>query len=321
MHLTLRQIHYFVEIVDAGTMTRAAEKLHVAATALSLQIRAMEDRLGIRLLHRHSRGVRPTEAGAELYCRACRILAMVDETERVLVPPSIAPGRALRLGVPPSALRVIGVEAVLAGSRQIEGAAVSLTEGLTCELVERLAEGDLDYVLACELEPLPTMHSLDLIEETLVFATSRSTACERGTVTLAEALASDLVFYGEQEVCWKLVQAAARSAGLPVNVAHTVGSTDVIRHMVSCGVASAIVPFGLVEEERRRGEIAVHLLEDHPIHRRMSLAWLDHGQPEYSAEIFLGFVTEVVESLHAHTRPYSRLLAQQGSGHVLSSAD
>lgn len=319
MHLTLRQLHYFLKIVDAGNMTRAADSLHLAPTALSLQVRAMEERLGVGLLQRHSRGVRPTRAGAELYKRGQQILSMVDETERLVAPGELADIRCLRLGVLPSALRMIGVNAVLAGSNRLGGLVVQLVEGFSGDLAIRLQHGELDFVLACEIQSSPSMRMLELIEEGLVFVTCPTDAREGGKITLADALASDLIFYGENDMCWKIVHAAARSARLPINVAHKVGSIDVIRHMVSRGLGTGIMPFGIIEEESRRGEIAVHVIEGHPLVRRISLAWLAAGENKDDAKELLNFVVDVVTDLHARTIPYSRLLVKNIGTQAASS--
>ena len=80
--MNLRQLKYFVEVVEAGNMTRAAEQLHVAQTALGMQIRQLEEDLGVALLVRHSRGVEPTKAGSLLHTRAVSILKEVEETRK-----------------------------------------------------------------------------------------------------------------------------------------------------------------------------------------------------------------------------------------------
>src|SRR6185369_236810 len=80
--MTLRQLRYFTRIVEAGNITRAAEQLYVAQPALGMQIRQLEESLGVELLERHSRGVSPTRAGQALYERACEILRLVHEAEQ-----------------------------------------------------------------------------------------------------------------------------------------------------------------------------------------------------------------------------------------------
>jgi DNA-binding transcriptional LysR family regulator len=72
--MKLRQLRYFVTIVDAGSFSRAAQVAHVAQPALSQQIADLEDQLGVSLLQRSARGVNATAAGERLYVEASAIL-------------------------------------------------------------------------------------------------------------------------------------------------------------------------------------------------------------------------------------------------------
>lgn len=73
--LTHRQLRYFVEIVDAGGFSLAAERLFIAQSALSRQVREMERELDVPLLERDARRLEMTPAGRSLYADARRILA------------------------------------------------------------------------------------------------------------------------------------------------------------------------------------------------------------------------------------------------------
>ncbi|HET7760134.1 MAG TPA: selenium metabolism-associated LysR family transcriptional regulator [Gaiellaceae bacterium] len=74
-----RQLHAFCEVVERKSFSQAAERLGVTQPAVSLQVRALEKRLGTQLLDRSGRRVEPTEAGAKLYRSAQRLLALEDE--------------------------------------------------------------------------------------------------------------------------------------------------------------------------------------------------------------------------------------------------
>src|SRR5690606_5758821 len=67
LFMELRQLRYFVRIVELGSLTRAAKDLYIAQPALSAQISKLENELDIKLLTRSVRGVMPTEAGESLY--------------------------------------------------------------------------------------------------------------------------------------------------------------------------------------------------------------------------------------------------------------
>src|SRR3954470_19822441 len=74
-----RQLAAFVAVVDKKSFSQAAERLGVTQPAVSLQIAALEKRLGVRLLDRSGRGVEPTEAGQRLYRNAHRVLAAEEQ--------------------------------------------------------------------------------------------------------------------------------------------------------------------------------------------------------------------------------------------------
>ena len=77
--MELRQLRYFVAIVEEGSLSRAATRLHVSQPPLSTQLKALEDEIGTELLMRSNRGVTPTAAGAAFYEEARAVLARLDQ--------------------------------------------------------------------------------------------------------------------------------------------------------------------------------------------------------------------------------------------------
>src|SRR5690348_17329774 len=74
-----RQLHAFCEVVERKSFSQAAERLGVTQPAVSLQVRALEKRLGTQLLDRSGRRVEPTESGRKLYNAAQRLLQLEEE--------------------------------------------------------------------------------------------------------------------------------------------------------------------------------------------------------------------------------------------------
>lgn len=79
--MNLRRLKYFVKIVDIGSLTQAAEVLHIAQPALSQQVATLEGELDQQLLIRTKRGVTPTEAGKILYTHARTILRQCEQAQ------------------------------------------------------------------------------------------------------------------------------------------------------------------------------------------------------------------------------------------------
>lgn len=98
--IDLNEILVFVRVVDAGSFTGAAKRLEVRKSTISRKIAALEERLGVRLLHRTTRQLRLTEAGATFYERASSMLSELDEAERELASSHATPQGTLRVTAP-----------------------------------------------------------------------------------------------------------------------------------------------------------------------------------------------------------------------------
>ena len=300
MHLTLRQLRYFVAVIDAGSMTRAAENLHVAPTALSLQMKSIEEHFGVSLIRRHSRGVVATDKGAEFYGRARQILELVEETEQAIAPGSRQAARRLNLGVPPGLARIVGVEAFLGVSARLEGIALQVTEGWSVALEKQLANGELDVVVGYGLEPSETIHVRDLIEDRLVFVSAPGEGAKGEPIPLDEVLRSQLVFYGEQSMGWRVARGAAQAAGIPLAAERQVGSIAVWRELMCRGLGTSIAPSAVIAEEHRQGRVAIREIEGDPISLRVSLGIRRELLGESWAPGLIDFIAELV--LEAPTR-------------------
>src|SRR3546814_13559493 len=75
----IRQLRYFVQIIENGSLSKASRQLHIAQPALSQQLAKLEDQVGKPLLHRSSKGVSPTENGLALYNHARFMLLQPDQ--------------------------------------------------------------------------------------------------------------------------------------------------------------------------------------------------------------------------------------------------
>lgn len=98
--MNTRDLQAFVEVVDSGSMVRAAQKLHVTQPGLTRRVQNLETTLGVALLDRQSKPMKPTGAGKEVYALARAVLRSVDDLLAVAAPGS-EPAGELKIGVPP----------------------------------------------------------------------------------------------------------------------------------------------------------------------------------------------------------------------------
>ncbi|VEB85372.1 nitrogen assimilation transcriptional regulator [Citrobacter koseri] len=152
--MNFRRLKYFVKIVDIGSLTQAAEVLHIAQPALSQQVATLEGELDQQLLIRTKRGVTPTEAGKILYTHARTILRQceqaqlavnnVGQTLRGQVSIGLAPGTAA------SSVTMPLLQAVRA---ELPEVLVYLHENSGVVLNDKLLSGQLDMAVLYERSP------------------------------------------------------------------------------------------------------------------------------------------------------------------------
>jgi DNA-binding transcriptional LysR family regulator len=97
--MDIRQLRYFVEVVDKGTVTAAASALNMSQPPISVQIRSLEQELGCKLFDRSTRHIQLTEAGRTLYERACSILDLCTSAKNEIADLKTGTLGTLRLGV------------------------------------------------------------------------------------------------------------------------------------------------------------------------------------------------------------------------------
>ncbi|MGQ3002991.1 MAG: LysR family transcriptional regulator [Hydrogenophaga sp.] len=148
MLLNLRELHAFQAVIDAGSLSKAAESLHITQPALSRIIRRLEAQLGVALFERHQYGVALTDFGRRLEPHARLMLSESSRAVQEVDALHDQPGGVVRFGAVVSALAsfVPGVvERLLA---RMPGLQVVLVEGLSEDLLQQLARGEIDLALA-----------------------------------------------------------------------------------------------------------------------------------------------------------------------------
>src|SRR5476651_1114466 len=153
--MNLRRLKYFVKIVDIGSLTQAAEVLHIAQPALSQQLATLEGELKQQLLIRTKRGVTPTEAGNILYMPATTTLRPPDQAHSAVnsagqsltaqVPMGLALGRvSTKLAMP----------LLQAVREQHPGILLYLNENFTSTLSDLVIEGRMDMAVLYDHPPV-----------------------------------------------------------------------------------------------------------------------------------------------------------------------
>lgn len=258
--MEIRQLRYFMAVIEHGGFSRAAAHLGRTQQALSKSIRSLEEDLGVRLLDRESDVPRPTAFGAMLVEFARRVAHDESELRRHLKR-DIDAGTCIRIGASPTtAARVVRAVSALAVSHpQLR---VEVQDGVQSGILAALTRGDIDLALYIRIEPLAA-DPADLVVETLGHETYRLVAgaqhplaAKSGAISISDLAKTDWLLgsnAGDVESAWREM---FESAGIaPPESRCTTSSVEFCRDLLRAGRHLSILPLGLINHERARGEL------------------------------------------------------------------
>jgi DNA-binding transcriptional LysR family regulator len=284
----VRQLRCVEAVARHRHFTRAAEELHVAQSALSHQVRRLEEELGLALFERTSRRVTPTEAGLAIAARARRVLAEVDGAReeidqlRGALRGRIWIGALVRAGD-------IDVPGLLARfTQEHPGIEVGLREGLAAEMLGYLADDELDAAFCLLPRQLPDeMASERLGDDEVVVAFSPDAAPPEPHVGVAELGQCTIVGPRRGSAVTSVVEALFARTGSPLRLALESGDPFLLRSLAARGFGAAIMPRSLAELAGPPVELRSL---DPPETLDVALVWRRARHRSPAAQTFIDFV-------------------------------
>ncbi len=146
-NIKTQQLRYFVAVYNEGSITAAARMVNATQSGVSMQIREVEDYLGLSLFERVSSGVVPTKAGELIYRRATRILREIDELQNDVMQHKGQEHGMIRAGIMPTFARSILAPTLMAFSEKHPFIEVKIVEGYSPTLTSRVANEELDFAI------------------------------------------------------------------------------------------------------------------------------------------------------------------------------
>jgi LysR family nitrogen assimilation transcriptional regulator len=172
--MDLRTLRYVAEAARLGSITKAAAELNVAQPALSRQIRILEEELGVVLLLRHRRGVKPTKEGIDLVRSAETLLRMAQQLREDMGSRAAEPSGRIRLGFLPGPGGLLIGQLVADFVGKFPKVTFLLREAMTAELNEALLTDKLDLAVMIYDVRHQNLHRKPLFAEDIWLAGSPS---------------------------------------------------------------------------------------------------------------------------------------------------
>jgi DNA-binding transcriptional LysR family regulator len=292
-----RQLQAFCAVVERKSFSQAAEKLGVTQPAVSLQIRALEQRLGQKLLDRSGRRVEPTEAGRRLYRSAQRMLALeaqlLDEvaadegalTGTLAIGASTGPGAHL-------------VPLLLCDfQREHPDLHVALSIWDTQTVIDRVAERDVELGIVGALRRHRSLEFEPLVRDEIVLAVPPGHRAAGGTLSVEDLREETMIVMQEGAGVRQVIEEELRRAGLRLRGVEPkleLGLQESVKSAVASGYGVAFISRTAIEGELASGALAAARVEGVEPARQIYLVRVRGRAPTRAATAFVQFAKERV---------------------------
>jgi DNA-binding transcriptional LysR family regulator len=271
-----RQLAAFCAVVDRRSFSQAAERLGVTQPAVSLQVRALEKRLGTQLLDRSGRRVEPTEAGWRLYRGAQKLLALEEQIESEVVATVEGELRGtLVLGASTGPAAIVVPLLLGEFQRQNPGVHVSLTVSDTHTVVERVAARELELGIVGASRRHRGVRFEPFFSDEVILACPPGHRFAGRTIPVDELREEPLILMQEGAGVRQIVEDALRRRGIrlrDLDVRLELGLQESVRRAVQAGYGVTFISRTAVESELETGTLTEARVQGLEATREISLA-------------------------------------------------
>lgn len=283
--MELRQLEYFVAVVEEANFTRAAQRVHVAQPAVSAQIGRLERELGQRLLDRSRREVRPTAAGAAVLPYAKAALAAVDDVRLAVDELSRLVRGTVTIGTVTA--HSVDVPGLLAEFHaEYPSVEITLSTANSDQLIDAVRSGDLDTaIVSVGPDERPAGLDIEVVTDESVDAAVglADELAGHATVSLAQLAQRPLIALPVGTGIRRQFDQACAAAGISPRIAFEASTPLALADLAERGLGVAILPTSVA-----RNRPGLHPLRLTPeLRGRLVLAWRASGPRSPAARVLV----------------------------------
>lgn len=284
--MDIKQLEYFIAIVEEGNITSAANKLHMAQPPLSNQLKSLEIELGTKLLERGARKVKITDAGKILYKRAKQILEITDSTVKEVEEFGNGVQGTLKLGTISTSGAALLSDRVINFNKKYPNIKFEIYEGNTYEMIEMLNSGIIEVGIV--RTPFNTKNFECLFLETEPMVAVMSSNYEFNSekeIGLEDLKENPLIIYRRFE---KMILGEFESIGIEPNVFCINDDARTTILWARAGLGIGIVPYSAIKFELSNN-IKYRTINIDTLKTKIAAVWIKEKYLSINARRFLEF--------------------------------
>lgn len=266
--MDIRQLRTILAIAETGSLTRAAELLHVVQPALSRQLRQLEEELGTQLFERNRLGMTLTGPGRRFLDQVRASLQTLDQAKAEITASNLGLRGVVSIGMLPSWASVLAAPLVTSLRRQHPDLRVRIATGFSDPLQEWLERGQLDIALMSEYRHSELLSATPVLREPLhVVGLPYAGLRASDPLTLASVAHMPLVLPAASQGLRHLIDRACTIIGVSLNIVAESDDTAIQLELVERGVGFAILPVAAIAPAIAEGRLTAAPITTPELHR------------------------------------------------------
>ncbi|EAB9751920.1 TPA: tricarballylate utilization LysR family transcriptional regulator TcuR [Salmonella enterica subsp. enterica serovar Ball] len=240
--MELRQLRYFVRIIETGSMGSAAQDLDIGVSALSQQMSRLENELAIRLLQRTSRGVTPTNAGLAFYSQAQLALRHADDA--ILAAREARLSGHVSVGMAPSTASILGIPFIHAMQENYADVRLHVVESLSGNLERMINTRQIDLAVVFQKDKILRWSARPILEEQLFLIGSHAllTALPDNPITPEQLAGIPLIMPSQGHGLRGRLDAVCQEHALNVEIVAEIDGLALLMRAVRDGLGATLQP-------------------------------------------------------------------------------
>ncbi|EKH2098455.1 tricarballylate utilization LysR family transcriptional regulator TcuR [Salmonella enterica] len=240
--MELRQLRYFVRIIETGSMGSAAQDLDIGVSALSQQMSRLENELAIRLLQRTSRGVTPTNAGLAFYSQAQLALRHADDA--ILAAREARLSGHVSVGMAPSTASILGIPFIHAMQENYADVRLHVVESLSGNLERMINTRQIDLAVVFQKDKILRWSARPILEEQLFLIGSHAllAALPDNPITPEQLAGIPLIMPSQGHGLRGRVDAVCQEHALNVEIVAEIDGLALLMRAVRDGLGATLQP-------------------------------------------------------------------------------
>lgn len=268
--MKLRNLSVFIEIAQAGSLSKAAGALGVAQPALSQTVANIEREMGASLFHRRSTGMTLTSAGEIFLAYAKRISADFDQAKLDVKYANEVPAGEVTVVLAASVANMIAPDLMMKAASIFPDLMINVKRAMSYPAAQMIREGQVDVGIVPGAKSMLNVRAeLAYIDE-MVFAGGVGSPLDQpGPIDFVEACRAPLVLPSQGHLTHRTVDQVAFDRGLHLNLRTRQDSSTLLRKLLTSGFAYTILPRAGMIEGVRDGTLFIRRIPDLPLSRQM----------------------------------------------------